>query len=73
VAPALRASSITASTCCGELTLYASVTPPHPGLSLTALSSASLARSHSATTIPPAWKNTTSSPGPASVLQPSAS
>jgi hypothetical protein len=42
-------------------------------VSCTPMSSASLARSQSTTTIPPAWKMTTSSPGSARVLQPSAS
>jgi len=62
-----------ASTSRGELTLYASATPPQPPLSWTPLSSASLARSHSATMNPPAWKKTTSALGAAPVFQPSAS
>ena len=71
VAPAARACSITSSTSAGERALYANVTPPQPGASLTVLSSARRARSQSAITMPPAWKKTTSSSGAAPVTQPS--
>ena len=71
--PAARACSITSSTSAGERALYANVTPPQPGASLTVLSSARRARSQSAITMPPAWKKTTSSSGAAPVTQPSPS
>ena len=64
--------SITASTASGDETLWASVTPPQPPVSSTPLSSASAARSQSATIMPPAWKNTTPSARGVS-RQPSAS
>ena len=73
VAPALRASAITASTSSREPTLWAGVIPPQPPLSVTQESSASLARSQSATIIPPAWKKTVSASGCEPTVQPSAS
>ena len=57
----------------GAATLWASVMPPQPPGSCTPLSSARRARSHSASTMPPAWKNTTSSAGAAPVFHPSCS
>src|SRR4051812_22681027 len=47
VAPALRASSMTASTSPRERVQYAGVTPPQPPESVTVLSSASFPRSQS--------------------------
>jgi hypothetical protein len=52
---------MTASTSAGDETLWASVMPPQPPLSVTPLSTASSSRPQSANTMPPAWKKYTPS------------
>jgi hypothetical protein len=73
VAPAARASSSTSSTASGEPTLWASAIPPQPPGSMTVESSASEARLHSASTMPPHEKKTTPSSALDGLAHPSAS